>query len=76
MVGRNSRPGPLPAVNYSLKCRDCRYARNFGNAPVTCSTKVSVHTIRQHHTVDWFINGKRQETVNPNDSQLALDDGL
>ena len=73
MGGTDSRPGRgIPAVNYSLRCHDCRYRRNFGNSPLSCSTKVTAHVLKQHHRVSWFINGVRQETVNPSAHQNVL----
>ena len=66
MGGTDARHGRgIPAVNYSLKCHECKYARNFGNSPLSCSTKVAKHVIQAHHKVSWYINGVRQETVNP-----------
>lgn len=37
---------------YAVKCRNCRYSRGYGNAPLTADTKAASHSVRKMHTVD------------------------
>lgn len=41
---------------YAVKCRNCRYSRAYGNAPLTADTKAAAHSLRKMHTTDVIVS--------------------
>lgn len=40
------------SAQWKISCQGCRYARNFGAAPLTAHVKATTHAIRRHHVVE------------------------
>lgn len=58
---------------WKIKCQDCRYAANFGAAPLTAHVKASSHAIRKHHVVEVIDSEGWAELVgNLGPSQMIL----
>jgi len=60
---RNLADGGLIPHDFTLRCRDCRYTRHMGNAPVTIGIKATGHAMRKAHTVDVSDHGVITSTV-------------
>ena len=39
-------------VQWKIACQNCRYARNFGAAPLTARVSATTHAIKRHHVVE------------------------
>lgn len=39
-------------VAWKISCQDCRYAKNFGAAPMTAHIYATKHAIKRHHVVE------------------------
>jgi len=69
--------GPPPvAIAWHFKCEHCRYARSYGNAPMTAEVKATAHAINKHHRVRvWKEEGEKileDFVVPPLGSQLVI----
>jgi len=51
------------AGEWRSKCKDCRYSKKFGMAPVTAATKATTHALTNKHRVDVFKDNVWQFTT-------------
>lgn len=66
-------------LSYWVKCRNCRYSRGFGFAPLTARTKATSHALRLGHEVeiqksDLKTLTTESELVSPKVTQEILGD--
>lgn len=63
---------------WKIKCRDCRYARNFGTAHFNAQLAIDKHYIKTNHRMYLLYNGRvieRIQRVNM-PGQLPFPDGV
>lgn len=56
---------------YNFRCTQCRYARSYGAAHITCEIKATSHSIRRHHTVLIQLGNDTIEIVETNQPTLT-----
>ena len=56
---------------FAVRCTQCRYKRNFGNAPISADVAASKHMVKTKHKLKIIPKYGEELTVAPTESRIS-----